>query len=79
MVRTVEWKYICSRSSTTRTVDALYNMKDDPHEMTNLIGKNPDRERYARQAEKMKARLVRWLASTNSPHVRTIRARPAVR
>jgi len=79
MVRTVEWKYICSRSSTTRTLDALYNMRDDPHEMTNLIGKNPDRKKYARQAEEMKARLVRWLESTNSPHARTIRARPAVR
>ena len=69
MVRTMDWKYICSHNPNSPAVDALYHLRDDPHEMNNLIGKNPNKARSVRQAEAMKARLVAWLKQIDSPRL----------
>ncbi len=69
MIRTKDFKYICSHSSKFPSVDALYNLKDDPDEMNNLIGANPDRARYKKQVEKMRTRLISWLEKIDSPRL----------
>lgn len=73
MVRTKEYKYICSHSSRFPSIDALYNLKDDPHEMNNLIGNNPDKAKYKIQVEQIRARLISWLEKTNSPRLKGVK------
>jgi hypothetical protein len=40
------------------------------------MGWNPDREKYRAEAAWMKGLLVEWLACAESPHVKSIQARP---
>jgi len=75
MVRTKDWKYITSHSPKSTVVDALYDLRNDPHEMTNLIGDNPRKADHVRQARKMKARLVEWLTRIRSPRLAGVKAR----
>lgn len=72
MVRTAKWKFMFANSPKSKALDALYNLKEDPHEMNNLIGNNPDRVNYLEIAEKMKARLVSWLDSINSLYLQSV-------
>lgn len=73
MVRTKEYKYICSHCSKFPSIDALYNLKDDPHEMNNLVGMNPEKANYQKQVEQMRARLISWLEKIDSPRLRGIK------
>jgi len=75
MLRTNRWKFLTSYNPKSQTVDALYDLDADPHEMNNLIGKNPNRKKNLPQAEKLKTKLVGWLKKTKSPHLRGILAR----
>jgi arylsulfatase A-like enzyme len=70
------WKLMFGRSADALSLDALYDLKSDPPELTNLIGSNPDRERYRAQAERMKGFLVAWLERTKSPNLEQVKARP---
>ena len=79
MVRTNEWKFFCPHSVRSRVINALYNLKNDPHEMNNLIGNNKNAKKYEKQAEKMKALLVKWLKSVDSPHLEEVKKRPVIR
>jgi hypothetical protein len=40
------------------------------------MGWNPDREKYRAEAAWMKGLLVEWLARAESPHPKSIQARP---
>jgi arylsulfatase A-like enzyme len=73
MVRTEEYKYICSHSSKFPSTDALYNLKDDPHEMNNLIGMNPEKAKYQKQVEQMRALLIPWLEKIESPRLQGVK------
>jgi len=75
MVRTKDWKYITSHAPKSKAVDALYNLQTDPHEMNNLIGTNPHKADYIKQARTMKARLIEWLTKTRSPRLAGVKAR----
>ena len=75
MVRTKGWKYITSHSPRSGAVDALYDMTADPHELTNLIGRNPDKAKHLKQARAMKGRLIAWLAKVRSPRLAGVKAR----
>jgi arylsulfatase A-like enzyme len=75
MIRTKDFKYICSHSSKVPSVDALYNLIDDPHEMNNLIGANPEREKYKKQVEMMRTRLISWLEKIDSPRLEDFKER----
>jgi arylsulfatase A-like enzyme len=57
MVRTNNWKYVYSPSD----FDELYNLKDDPYEMKNLISDSS----YKDILKEMKARLIGWNDYTN--------------
>ena len=67
MVRTKRWKLLFSNRAKSRALDALYDLQNDPHELSNLIGNNPNREQHRETAESMKARLVGWLERVTLP------------
>ena len=75
MVRTEEWKLMIADSPESRAVDALYDMKNDPLEMRNLLGDPVDRAKYAGRAEEMKLRLIAWLERVHSPALEKVKAR----
>ncbi|RMD74680.1 MAG: hypothetical protein D6820_16255 [Lentisphaerae bacterium] len=79
MVRTERWKYILCRNPEHDVVDCLFDLENDPHEMNNLIGRNPDRYAYRDIAEAMKQRLMDYLESTRHPLLAEVAACPAVK
>jgi len=76
MVTDGRWKLMLGRTAAARSVDALYDLKNDPQELSNLLGDNPDREMNRAEAERMKELLVDWLERTKSPLLGEVRARP---
>ncbi|MBY0506250.1 MAG: sulfatase-like hydrolase/transferase [Bryobacteraceae bacterium] len=75
MVRTRDWKLIMAQDPASRARDALFNLKDDPFEMTNLLGEPGDRAKYRKQADELKDRLLAWLARGASPLATGVRDR----
>ncbi|MBI4874612.1 MAG: sulfatase-like hydrolase/transferase [Acidobacteria bacterium] len=75
MVRTAGWKLMLADSPDSRAVDALYDLRNDPYEMRNLLGDPADRSRYAARAREMKDRLVEWLGRVRSPAIDGVKAR----
>ena len=67
MIRTDSWKLMTTHRSGGTNVEALYNLTDDPHEMNNLLGSNPDRFKYREIAEELRSKLVAYLEEVNSP------------
>lgn len=65
-------------SCPARSLDALYDLQGDPHELTNLIGHNPDREKHRAEAERMKSLLLAWLERTKSQQLEAVKARPVI-
>jgi len=76
MVFDGRWKYLCGRTADAPSLDALYDLKNDPQELSNLIGGNPDRGKYRAEATRMQGLLVEWLTRVKSPQLETIKARP---
>ena len=62
------WKLIIPYSKESDVINALYDLNTDPHEMHNLIGKNPDRAKYQAQVEELRSCLLEWLEKNNSEH-----------
>jgi arylsulfatase A-like enzyme len=62
-----DWKYVWSREPNG--MDMLYNLGADPHELNNLLGKNPDRAKWVPQAEKIRKAMQEWMRSINHPYV----------
>lgn len=62
------WKMIIPYSESSTVINAMYDLKHDPHEMNNLIGKNPNRERYTEKTEELRACLLEWLKKNGSKH-----------
>jgi arylsulfatase A-like enzyme len=75
MVRTLDWKLMMADTPDSRGVDALYDLRNDPYEMRNLLGDPADRSRYAVRAREMKDRLVSWLDRVHSPAIEGVKAR----
>ncbi|MEO6244061.1 MAG: sulfatase-like hydrolase/transferase, partial [Opitutaceae bacterium] len=69
------WKLIYGRSADATSLDALYDLQADPHELNNLIGRNPNREKSRAEVTRLKAILVEWLTRTKSPHLEGVKAR----
>jgi arylsulfatase A-like enzyme len=62
------WKMMIPYSKKSNVINALYDLKNDPHEMNNLIGKNPNRGRYAKKTEELRTCLLEWLKKNGSSH-----------
>jgi arylsulfatase A-like enzyme len=76
MVFDGRWKLMYGRAANASSLDALYDLKNDPQEMSNLIGKNPDREKYRAETTRIKGLLVDWLTRVKSPSLDSVKARP---
>jgi len=76
MVYDGRWKLMVGRSATAPSLDALYDLQNDPNELNNLIGRNPRAEQYRSEAGRMKGLLVEWLTRVKSPNLESVKARP---
>lgn len=72
------WKLILPYSEKSTVLNAMYDLNTDPYEMNNLIGKNPDRHRYAKKTEEFRACLLEWLKKNGSSHYEEVRKRKLV-
>ncbi|MCU0458218.1 MAG: sulfatase-like hydrolase/transferase [Bacteroidales bacterium] len=79
MIRTNDWKLMTTHRSGGKDVEALYDLKNDPFEMNNLLGTNPERFRYAAIAESLRSRLVGYLKDVNYPLVEGVEQRILIR
>ena len=78
MVFDGRWKFMFGQTADAPSLDALYDLQNDPNEIANLIGCNPDREKYKAEAERMKNLLVAWLVRVKSPYLEGVKARPVI-
>jgi arylsulfatase A-like enzyme len=74
MIRSGDWKLLISKIPDADSIDAMYNLKDDPHEMDNLLFEGMP-ESNAQVAAELKEKLISWLEDTNSPAVQGVRDR----
>jgi arylsulfatase A-like enzyme len=74
MIRSGDWKLLISKLPDARSVDALYNLKDDPGEMNNLLFEGMA-EAHALVATDLKNKLLSWLEEVGSPSVQGVRGR----
>jgi len=72
------WKLLIPYSKTSTVINALYNLNDDPHEMINLIGKNPNRSQYESKTEELRGYLLEWLKKNNSKFYNSVKERKLV-
>ena len=72
------WKLIIPYTKTSKVLNAMYNLNDDPFEMNNLLGKNPKRSDYKEQAEELRKYLLEWLKKNNSKHYNGVKERELV-
>ena len=67
------WKLMTSYNTGKPELDVLFNMNDDPTEVNNLLGKNPDAPKYKDKVEELKSYLVEWLTKNNSKRTELIK------
>jgi arylsulfatase A-like enzyme len=79
MVCDGRWKLMFGRAANARSLDALYDLQTDPEELNNLLGNNPEREKYRAEGERMKGLLVAWLEHLKSSHTEDVKARPVIK
>jgi len=79
MIRTEEWKLMTTHREGGTNIEALYDLRNDPSEMNNLLGSNPDRFKYKETSEKMRAKLLGYLKDVNYPFVEGIEKRILIR
>lgn len=75
MILKDNWKLLIPYTATSNTIDALYNLEDDPYEMNNLLGNNPEKKRYTNRANKLKNILLIWLREKESIHYNGVKER----
>jgi len=79
MVRTEEWKLMTTHRTGGKNVEVLFDLKNDPNEMNNLLGANPKRLQYRGIAEEMRTKLVGYLNDVNYPLVNGVEKRVLIR
>jgi arylsulfatase A-like enzyme len=73
MVRTKEWKLLISRYNKKKNVDALFDLKNDPNELNNLLYSN--KVANLKTAEELKTKLVDYLESVKYPYLEEVKQR----
>lgn len=68
MIRTKTWKLLISYKDYQGKDDALFDLKNDPYEMNNLLGSNPDKMKYKDVALKLQSDLTAYLKSIGHPY-----------
>jgi arylsulfatase A-like enzyme len=72
------WKLIIPYSETSKVINVLYDLNTDPHEMNNLLGSNPNKQKYADKAEELRKSLLEWLIKNKSSHVEGVEKRKLI-
>jgi arylsulfatase A-like enzyme len=75
MIRTGNLKLMIAGKAEQESVDALYDLKNDPNEMRNLLVSPVAPELNRNQAEMMKSRLLEWMEKHEPHKVAEIRSR----
>lgn len=73
------WKMLIPKTATSQVIDALYNLNEDPHEMHNLIGKNPNSNRYTAKVEELREDILTWLKKHGSKNIGGVQARHIIK
>lgn len=73
MIRTTDWKLMLSRYNNNNGMDALYDLKNDPYELNNLLFTS--KATYIKQAEFLKAKLVDYLTKVKYSYLDDIKNR----
>lgn len=79
MIRTEQWKLMTTHRTGGKNVEVLYDLKNDPYEMNNLLGSNPERFKYKETAEELRSKLVGYLKDVNSPLTKGVEKRVLIR
>jgi arylsulfatase A-like enzyme len=79
MIRTEDWKLMTTHRTGGKNVEVLYDLKNDPQEMNNLLGSNPERFKYKEKAEELRSKLVSYLNEVNSPLTKGVEKRILIR
>jgi hypothetical protein len=56
----------------------MYNLNEDPYEMNNLLGNNPEKAKYGKKAEELRGALLNWLKKNNSKHYQGVSERELI-
>jgi arylsulfatase A-like enzyme len=72
------WKLIIPYTVESTVINAMYNLNTDPHEMNNLLGKNPNRAAYEEKAEELRKYLLEWLQKNKSKHYDGVKKRKLI-
>lgn len=72
------WKMMIPYSTTSTVINALYNLNEDPYEMTNLIGNNPEKAKYKEKTEELRKYLLEWLNDKDSKHYEGVKNRKLI-
>jgi arylsulfatase A-like enzyme len=75
MIRTRRWKLMTTHRAGGPDVDALYNLEEDPHEMNNLLGSNPDSMLYGEIVKDLHRKLSSYLNDIDYPLAKEIAGR----
>jgi len=79
MIRTDSWKLMTTHRSGGRNVEVLYDLENDPSELNNLLGSNPERFKYKETAEELRSKLAAYLRGQNSPIAEGVEKRVLLR
>lgn len=72
------WKLMIPYSKSSTVINAMYDLNNDPFEMNNLLGSNPERELYQERAEELRSCLLEWLEKNNSRHYKGVKERDLI-
>ena len=72
------WKLMIPYTKGSKILNVLYHLNEDPHEMNNLLGNNPDRRKYKKKAEELRTNLLKWLKKNNSKHYEGVSKRKLI-
>jgi arylsulfatase A-like enzyme len=70
-----DYKMFIPSTATSTVINALYNLKDDPYEMNNLMGSNPNKASYTQKINELHTDLLTWLKKNNSKNYDGVRNR----
>jgi len=71
MIRSNQWKLIINSQPRSKSIDALYDLKNDPYEMNNLLTE-ATKTKYLKVKDEMLGKLVKFLDDRNYPNTEYI-------
>ena len=79
MIRTEYWKLMTTHRTGGKNIEALFDLRNDPFEMNNLLGTNSKRFEFRKTTEELRSKLVGYLKEVNYPLVKGIEERILIR